>query len=214
MIIYYGSAAGYLPENRKSLHVPGRSQGCLIADFNRDGYLDIAVACMNTDQVIFYWGSADGFSESNRTILHYPAPVDLEAADLNNDGHRFKSPRVQYLPATGPHQMWVQDIGNLYTRRYEETFTSRVLTWTKPSRGGRLAVDAATPFGSRVGLQVRSAADKAGLASAPWRAVSAQAFELSDGDRALQYRLDLTSWAFPANHPGRGSWPRARSAWS
>ena len=331
VVIYYGSATGLRPEDRKSLHVPDRSLGCPIADFNKDGRLDIAIACFSTNQVITYLGSAGGYSEDNKTILPYPAPVDLEAADLNsdgwldllvgsywdpvanhhntglsifwgsaqgyrqsnsqwlpgltpiglgvgdldgdghldivvpnyhgdetrehlpsyiywgspqgyaplqrtsltvesaadvtiadfdrdgkldlaftahsvdaghlgvdspvyfNDGNRFKAPKIQYLPSVGPHQMWVQDIGNIYTRRNEENFTSRVLAWKESCRSGRIEIDAATPLKSRVSAQVRSAASESALASAPWHDVNNGAFKLPAADRALQYRLALHS---------------------
>jgi hypothetical protein len=330
LVIYYGSAAGFLSENRRVVRTHGRSIGCLIADFNRDGRLDIAVNSYTTNEVTTYWGGVDGFSNENKTTLPYPSPIDIEAADLNNDGwldllvssyedfvdhhhntgltifwggpdgwhqsnsqwlpgmaplglavadldgdgfldivapsyygdltrehlssyiywgstrgyapsrrttlavnsasdvvcadfngdgkldlafsahstdaghlldspiffndgNRFKSPKVQYLPAVGPHYMWVQDIGNIYNRRYEEDFTSRIFAWTAPCRDGRLAVDAATPFGAQVRLQVRSAANETALASAAWRDVPSGAFEVSTSDRALQCRLYLIS---------------------
>ena len=85
------------------------------------------------------------------------------------------------------------NVGNIYHRRYEETFVSRVFTWKESCRAGRLAVDAATLCGSHIGLYVRSAGDKAGLASAPWRKVAGDSLEVSADDRALQYRLDLFS---------------------
>ena len=330
LMIYPGSADGIKEEKRQVLTVPDRSIGCLIADFNRDGRLEIMVGAFLTNQVITFWSGKDGYTQANQTRLPYSAPIDLEAADFNgdgwldllvasyedtvsgtndngisiywggaggwkqsasqwlpamtpvgiaaadldgdgfidivspdyhseltretipsyiywgsaegfaprnrtalivdsasevtiadfdhdgkldlgfaahsvdpghivqtpvyyNDGNRFKAPRTTYLPVVGPHYGWVQDIGNIYTRRNEENFTSRVFTWKDSTRGGRIAVDAATPFGSRVGLNVRSAADQAALASAPWRSVSGDSFAVAAGDRAFQYQLDLIS---------------------
>ncbi|MBL9213892.1 MAG: VCBS repeat-containing protein [Opitutaceae bacterium] len=330
LVIYPGSAEGFSESRRQVLPVPDRSIGCLIADFNRDGRLDIIIGGYLTNQVITFWGGADGYRLDRQTSLPYTAPIDLEAADFNgdgwldlvvasyedrvsathdsglsifwggpggwkqsasqwlpamtpvgiavadvdgdgfldlvsphyhgelsreqlpsyifwgsaegfaarrrtslivdsasevtiadfdqdgkldlafaahsvdpghvvetpifyNDGKRFQSPRVTWLPVIGPHYGWVQDIGNIVHRRNEENFTSRVHAWTGASRGGRIAVDAAAPHGARVRLQVRSAADAAGLEAAPWRPVAGDAFDLAAGDRALQYRLDLLS---------------------
>ena len=330
LVIYYGASGGLLSENRKVLHVPDRSVGCLIADFNRDGRLDIIVGGYLTNRIFTYWGGTGDYGDHNRTILPYPAPIDLEAADLNhdgwldllvasyedsvahhhdtglsifwgraagwtqaasqwlpgmtplglavadldgdgfldivsphyhgelsrehlpsyiywgsaqgyaprdrtsltvnsasevliadfnqdgkldlafaahsvdaghlpdspiffNDGKRFQLPKVQYLPAVGPHYGWVQDLGNIYHRRNEENFTSRIFTWKESRHSGRFTIDATTPFGSHVGLSVCSAGDETALTKAPWRKVSGDSFELNVGDRALQYRLDLLS---------------------
>ena len=170
LVIHYGSAKGFLPENRQALRGPGRSIGCLIADFNRDGRLDLAFMAHSLD----------------------PGHV-AESPIFFNDGHRFQSPVVQYLPAIGPHYMWVQDIGNIYHRRYEENFTSRVFAWTNAVHEGSLVADAMQPFGARVKLQVRNAAHAASVARAAWRVVAAGSFLLTPTDRALQYRLDLLS---------------------
>jgi len=330
LVIYYGSAQGFNKEQRKSVRVPGRSIGCLIADFDRDGWLDIVVGCYKADKVVTYWGGPRGYGNDHRTDLTTAGPIDLEAADLNgdgwldllvasyedrvahhhdtgttlywggaagwrqsnaqwlpgmtplglavadvdgdgfldivsphyhgelsrerlpsyifwgsatgfaplrrtaltvdsasevviadfngdgrldlaftahsvdaghltespiyfNDGHRFACPEVQYLPVHGPHYMWVQDIGNIYSRRYEETFQSRAFTWTEAARIGRVQVEAAKRFGSTVDVAVRSAADAANLPRAPWRPVAAGEFPLPAADRALQYRLTLRS---------------------
>lgn len=330
LVIYYGSAEGILLQNRQALRGPSRSIGCLIADFNRDGWLDISVGSYRTNQVLTYWGSPAGYRTANRTILPYPAPIDLEAADFNhdgwldlivasyedpvarthdtgstifwgraggwhqahsqwlpgitplglavadldgdgwldlvsphyhgelsrerlpsyifwgtargftplnrtaltvdsasevviadfnrdgkldlafaahsldpghvlespiffNDGRRFQSPAVQYLPAIGPHYMWVQDLGNIYHRRHEETFTSRVFAWSAAMREATIVAEATKPFGATVKLSVRSATDAGALGRADWRRVAADSAPLSAADRVLQYRLDLCS---------------------
>ncbi|MBI4624025.1 MAG: VCBS repeat-containing protein [Verrucomicrobia bacterium] len=85
-MIAYGSAAGYSPARRRTVAVPGRSIGCLIADYNRDGRLDIVIGSYTTNQVIVYWGDAGEYRDGHKSILPYPAPIDLETADLNGDG--------------------------------------------------------------------------------------------------------------------------------
>lgn len=142
----------------------------MIADFNGDGKPDIAFAAHSID----------------------PGHL-LESPVFFNDGNRFASPKVQYLPANGPHYMWVQDIGNIANRQHEEIFTSRILTWESFQRSGQIKVEATTPFESRVAIQIRSAADATSLNSARWRNVTAGSFNLSAADRALQYRLTLKS---------------------
>ncbi|MDB6094991.1 MAG: hypothetical protein JWM32_2553 [Verrucomicrobia bacterium] len=330
LVIYFGGPQGYRREQRQVFPVKGRSTGCLIGDFNRDGYLDITVNSYTANLLSTYWGSTQGYSDQNKTVLPYPAPIDLEAADLNgdgwldllvasyedpvtkhhdtgfsifwgsptgwtqsnsqwlpgstpvglavadldgdghldivmpsyhgelsrehlpsyifwgsdtgflplnrtpliinsasevviadfnhdgkldlafaahsvdaghlvsspiffNDGNRFQAPAVQYLPSNGPHYMWVQDIGNLYNRRNEETFTSHVLNWSDSCRHGRLQVTATASFGAQVRTLVRSSPDASSLEAAPWRKLTADSFDLAPADRRLQYRLELVS---------------------
>lgn len=330
VIVYYGSADGYTSGRRTAIDVPGRSIGCLIADFNRDGELDIVIGSFTEDKVITYWGSKGRYASDRRTVLPYPAPIDLEAADFNgdgwlelivasyydsvaqhhdmgstifwgapagwtqarsqslpgmtplglavadldsdghldlvsphyhgelsredmpsyifwgsktgvearrrtslivnsasevvvadfdgdgkldlafaahsidpghllespvfyNDGKRFASPRVQYLPAVGPHYMWVQDIGNIAHRRNEETFTSRVRTWDRAAQAAQISIEADLPHRSSVAILARSARGPAELESAPWREIADGQLPLNAGDRALQYRLVLRS---------------------
>ena len=167
--IFWGSSTGFTARNRTSLIVNSASEA-VIADFNGDGKPDIAFAAHSID----------------------PGHL-LESPVFFNDGNRFVSPKVQYLPANGPHYMWVQDIGNIANRQHEEIFTSRILTWESFQHSGQIKVEATTPFESRVSIQIRSAADATSLNSAGWRNVTTGSFNLSAADRALQYRLTLKS---------------------
>jgi hypothetical protein len=142
----------------------------MIADFDHDGKLDLAFSAHSIDP-----------------------GHDLDSPIFFNDGHRFKNPRSQYLPAIGPHYMWEQDIGNIYTRHYDEEFTSRILAWPDAHREGGVTINATAPFGAHTEIEVRSAATEAALTSATWRPVSGGAFAVADGDRALQYHLRLVS---------------------
>ncbi|MCW5550425.1 MAG: VCBS repeat-containing protein [Opitutaceae bacterium] len=87
LVIYYGSAEGFLPANRVAVPVPSYSIGALIADFNGDSWLDITVASLNSDQVITHWGGPHGYSADRRHTLSTPAPIEVETADLDGDGH-------------------------------------------------------------------------------------------------------------------------------
>ena len=86
LVIYYGSKGGFSLQNRQAIACEGRSLGSLIADFNRDGWLDIAVASMLADRVRIFWGSRGGFSADRQSSIDVPAAIDLETADLNGDG--------------------------------------------------------------------------------------------------------------------------------
>ena len=177
--IFWGSPTGFTPRNRTSLIVNSASEA-IIADFNGDGKPDIAFAAHSID----------------------PGHL-LESPVFYNDGNRFANPKVQYLPANGPHYMWVQDIGNIENRRNEEYYTSRGLSWEKVQRSGQVDVNATAPHQSSVSVQVRSAADATALTSAPWREAKRGAFTLPAGDRALQSRLTLHSAngdAYPIVH--------------
>ena len=87
LVIYYGAAEGFLPANRIAVPVPSYSIGALIADFNGDGWLDLTVASLNSDRIFTHWGGPDGYSADRRHTLSTPAPIEVEAADLDGDGH-------------------------------------------------------------------------------------------------------------------------------
>jgi hypothetical protein len=84
VIIYYGGKDGFTKRNRVEIPCPGRSLSIQLADYNKDGWLDIATASFHKGVRIFY-GNESGFNWDKQTILSVPAAIDLETADLNND---------------------------------------------------------------------------------------------------------------------------------
>src|SRR5262249_24061370 len=110
-----------------------------------------------------------------------------------NDGNRFESPRLQKLPAPGPHLMWASEIGNIYDRKYRHTFESRVFDYERPPRAGRLRHKAETGTGATLTYEVRSAATRKELLTQKWRAVRDGTFALGAGDRCFQYRAVFRS---------------------
>ncbi|MFC1607229.1 FG-GAP repeat domain-containing protein [Candidatus Latescibacterota bacterium] len=86
LVIYYGTANGFDKNHRHAIPCKGRSNSPMIADYDRDGWLDIAVNSYLDDKLRIFRGSLDGFSEGNQHIIDIPAIIDQETADLNNDG--------------------------------------------------------------------------------------------------------------------------------
>lgn len=87
LVIYYGSKSGFESKNRVAIPCEGRSTTPTIADYNKDGWLDIAVSSYQKDILRIFWGGAGGFSEKNQQNIYIPSIIDLETADLNNDGY-------------------------------------------------------------------------------------------------------------------------------
>ncbi len=103
VIIYFGSARGFEPQSRKTLLSEGRSISSLLADFNGDGWLDIAVNSYLKDCIRIFWGSRDGFDDGRQSVLDVPGAIDMETADLNRDG-RLDLIVCSYMdPVTGHH---------------------------------------------------------------------------------------------------------------
>ena len=86
VIIYYGSEEGYNSKNRVTIPSPGWSLGDIVADYNKDGWLDIAVMAGQNDSFRVFYGSPDGFDKDRVAVLDVPWCVDLETADFNKDG--------------------------------------------------------------------------------------------------------------------------------
>jgi len=333
VVIYYGSETGYELSDRVTLLSEGRSSSPMIADYNKDGWLDIVVNSYSKDLIRVFWGSPKGFSEENQQILTLPSVIDLETADLNNDGYldliassyndkinhhhdtgvllfwggptgfkewdaqwlpsstvlgpvaadfdddgyldlflpsyhgeitrvklpmylywggaegystkrrstfildsgadalaadfnkdgrldlavashctdgahskavskvfyndgeRFKSAsmRVEDLPSAGSHWMWNYDMGNIYTRKLEESYVSSVRNWKKKATTGRIDVEAVHSVHSNFTLAIRSAATENALLKREWHPVKNGEFALGESDRYLQYKVTFLS---------------------
>jgi len=84
--IYYGGPAGFSSSVRTSLPVGG-IRFHTIADFNGDGWIDVAFPVFNEEKVSIFWNGPDGFDAAHRTDLPGRSAVTVEVADLNGDGH-------------------------------------------------------------------------------------------------------------------------------
>ena len=87
MVIYYGAEEGFDRARRQAIESEGRSAEPVIADFNHDAWLDIAVVAFTKNRLRIFEGGPEGFSASRQARIDTPAPIGLEAADLNADGH-------------------------------------------------------------------------------------------------------------------------------
>lgn len=89
-LIYWGGPKGFTLDHRTSLPTWG-GYGICVADYNRDGFLDMAIPSYKayhtrkTDSKVF-WGSAEGFQANNYTHLPSESGADCMAADFNSDG--------------------------------------------------------------------------------------------------------------------------------
>jgi hypothetical protein len=94
--VYWNSSQG-LRESRRTLLPANAVLGMALADFNRDGVLDLFVANYSNGRErdvdsYFYWGAAPAsgepfFSASRRTAIRTHSAAGCIALDFNNDGH-------------------------------------------------------------------------------------------------------------------------------
>lgn len=86
LILYYGGADGFPSSRRVPLTMGGYAQEHLVADFNRDGWLDISVTTRSLECVRILWGGPAGFDPSREQRLKIAGPLGVDAADFNGDG--------------------------------------------------------------------------------------------------------------------------------
>ena len=121
------------------------ASGCVAADFNEDGWVDLAVANhkIEGDHVGWsgvWWNGPDGLSETRQTKL----------------------------PTKGPHGMLCVDPGNIADRSYEEHYESAPHQLPAGAELQRIEWQAEMPAKTWLGAQLRWSDTKEGLASVSW----------------------------------------------
>ena len=175
--IYWNRAGrGFLPWDRLPLRTHAVS-GNMAADFNADGWIDLAVANHKVQgehmaySTVWYNGP-EGFNEKNTVNL----------------------------PTAGPHSMGNVDVGNILNRSPDEYYIS--LPKMIPDGMGISSVywEGEVPEKTWVKIQFRMAEDEAGLCSAKWLGPTGTDTWFNSGQRVdkfffsgpwIQYRLKL-----------------------
>ena len=87
VVIWHGSKEGFLRENREMIPITqGRPTQHTLADFDRDGYLDVALLRGYKNEIEILWGDESGLDSSRTTSWPFLRGGDLNTADLNGDG--------------------------------------------------------------------------------------------------------------------------------
>lgn len=85
--VYWGSPQSFAPQ-RKTVVAPNMAFSSRIADFNRDGYLDLVLSeFAKAGKTDLYWGGPMGFSPHNRFTFVIDGVRRHTVADLNRDGY-------------------------------------------------------------------------------------------------------------------------------
>ena len=86
--ILWGGGNGHDPSRRTELRLGIRvGQAGRVADFNKDGALDLIFSDVDSEHVDLFWGSLEsGFSQENHSVLKIQPTSSPEIADLNGDG--------------------------------------------------------------------------------------------------------------------------------
>lgn len=77
------------------------------ADLNNDGYLDLIVSCIDSDESFVLWGGPEGFSFENKQIFQVRHACNSKVADLNGDGYPELIFGGHTQSESGPHDAFV-----------------------------------------------------------------------------------------------------------
>ena len=153
LYIYWGSVDGWSPRQRTELPAQSGS-GNMIADLNRDGWMDLAIACHRQE------GSRDLPGHPNtHKALSYVYFGAREGFDIRR--------RIS-LPTLGPHGMLGVDPGHAYHRGNEWRYVSSEYKLDEPGRIADVNWKGTAPYGTSIAIQVRVANSRAALHTATW----------------------------------------------
>ena len=166
-LIYWNRPGrGFTAADRTRLftHAPA---GSLAADFDEDGWVDLAVGNhkIEGDHVgwsAIWWNGPDGFSEKN----------------------------ITQLPSAGPHGLFCVDPGNILDRKDEEYFISAPALLSGITCITQISWEADMQPKTWIKVQVRSASTEEALGEASWFERHAPANVAVEGEW-LQFRLAL-----------------------
>ncbi len=151
--------------------------GSAIADLNSDSYLDILfVQGYNVvENPYIYWGSDTGYSDSNRTAIGLPVNGSAALiADFNRDqvldvfvgnyntnsnDYIFYGPNFNtatFLPNDRDKSSRFREPGDVYNRRYNDTYISSVFDAGAISDWGTVDWTDSVPTGTSVQVYLRS----------------------------------------------------------
>lgn len=133
MSFLYWNREGMFHELDRQLLYTHSASGCMAADFNEDGYIDLAVANHKVDgdhTGVSYvlWNSADGFTVDRRTEL----------------------------PTCGPHGMISTNMGNIMDRSENEYYISEPYTVTEDGSVTAVTVEGELPPKTSVTAHIRA----------------------------------------------------------
>ena len=142
--IYWQRAGGFSETDRQRLFAHSAS-GCVAADFDEDGRVDLAIAYHKVDGAHaahsgLWWNGPDGFDAR----------------------------RVSELPTDGPHGITAIPVGNLRDRGPEEYYESAPRELAGPAAAARITWRGEVPPKTWVRAQLRFAATEARLEEATW----------------------------------------------
>lgn len=229
--VYWGGPDGYREDRRMQL--PANTCNSLaIADFNKDGVLDIFATSYHAGRVrdcdsFLYWGSPGGvYSESEFSRFFTHSACGCVAADFNEDGHidlavashraygnhvaksqvwwnspkGFSEQRITELPTTGPHGMLTAPTMNIMDSGPAEYYVSSAFRLPASVSVKTVRWEATCLPKTWVRAQLRFASSREGLALSRWQGPNGSdgwfengqaAKRLGQDGRWLQYRLAL-----------------------
>jgi len=175
--IYWGQEGGGFSASDRSRLFMHSASGCVLGDFNENGWVDMAVAYhkVNNDHLGYsavWWNGPDGFRDQ----------------------------RVTHLPSEGPHGMVRLPTGNQADRGPEEYYVSEPYKLGAGRSIAGISWEADVPAKTWVRAQLRFAETLKELDVAPWQGPSQEKQWFGDGDsfeepgprgQWVQYRLAL-----------------------